>query len=62
MCKTPTIFLPSGITLFKVITNKVENCINLFVPAFNKLFLPGMETKETSILMLFKQRASITQE
>ena len=62
MCKTPTIFFPSGVILFKVITNKVENCISLFVSTFNKIFLIGKETKETLISMVFKQRASITQE
>ena len=36
--------------------------INVYARTFKKLFLGGMEIKETLVSLVFKQRASITQE
>ena len=34
-------FLPCDMNLFKVTTNKEENCMNVFIPISEKLFIAG---------------------
>ena len=40
-CKKPMIFFPCDMNLFKVTTNKEENCMNVFIPISEKLFIAG---------------------
>ena len=51
ICDKPTLFLPTGRNLFKVFTNRADNCTNVLIPNTEQT---GIETKEKSIAL--KQR------
>ena len=53
--KKSAILLPTGKTLIKVITSKVEECIKICIPTLNKLLLAGMGTKENVMSIVPKQ-------
>ena len=44
MCKKSKAFLQTDINLFKIITNKIENCIKVFLTSLIKLLLAAMAT------------------
>ena len=51
MCEKSTAFLQTDINLFKIITNKIENCIKVFLTTLIKLLLAAMTTN-----VVFNQR------
>ena len=58
--KKLTIFLPAATKLFKVIKNKREHVINIFISIFNKLKLAGMGKKKNSAFLVFKQKTKVS--
>ena len=51
MYKKSTLFLPTGINPFKVISSKVEH-IDIFISTLNKLLLAGVGIDEKKKILL----------